>query len=121
MTELQQAVANATEAAETAAARRWGTQLVAAEVRAAAAHLTPEQQAALVEVVDPTKFLTAEGEVDTAAIGQWVERAYPKPAEGDPRPPGFPDVAQGARGAPIAPPQPSGIAALIAQKIGAGG
>lgn len=121
MTDLEQAVATAREEAETAAARKWGAQLVGAEVRAAAAHLAPEQQAAIAEAIDPAKFLTADGDVDSEAIGAWVTRAYPRPVEdpeAPPAPPGFPALAQGAVGTPVVPPQESGLVGLIKSNLG---
>jgi hypothetical protein len=119
MDATERAVAAAREEEAAAAAKRWGTHLVAAEVRAAASHLTPEQRDALAEAVDASKFLTDEGEVDTDAIRAWVQRAYPPPAEEQP-PPGFPDVAQGARGGPIVPPAKDGLAEFIRRAAGNG-
>jgi hypothetical protein len=119
MDETQKAVATAKDEAEAAAAKRWGQQLVNAEVKAAAAHLTPDQQAAIAEAIDPSRFLTADGEVDTAAIETWVGRAYPAPVDdGEQRPPGFPDVAQGARGGPVVPQPGSGLVELINNALG---
>lgn len=74
----------------TETALAYGSKLVDAEVRAAAAGRNIDVDV-LLEGLDRSRFLT-EGEVDSAAIGQWVDKLAPKPGVDS-----FPDLGQGAR------------------------
>lgn len=49
----------------------------------------------LLEGLDRTRFLTSEGQPDSAAVARWVDRLAPPPKETGPT---FPDLGQGARG-----------------------
>lgn len=76
MTEQEQAVAKAIDQARAETLRQVGGQLVAAEVRAAAAGRSADVDA-LVEAIDPTKFLDEAGQVDRDAVKAWVDRIAP--------------------------------------------
>lgn len=95
MTETERAVAAARAEAAQEVALRYGSRLVDAEVRAAAAGRTIDVST-LLEGLDRSRFLTEDGEPDVKAISAWVDKLSPPPVE--PAKPGFPDVGQGARG-----------------------
>lgn len=104
MTDQERAVAEAVEAAtaaaQTDAAQRYGSLLVAAEVRAAAAgRLEANAIDTLVTQLNVAGFLDEAGDVDRAAIAAFVDGLAPA-VEVDPRqaPATFPDLGQGARG-----------------------
>lgn len=93
MTDLEKAVDEAKAAGRAEALREIGGERVADAVRVAAAG-RPVDVDALLEGLDRARFLTEEGQPDTAAITAWVDKVAPK---GEERPPGFPDLGQGAR------------------------
>lgn len=97
MSEQERAVSQAKAEGRTEALREAGTRLVDAEVRAAATGRGVDTDA-LLEGLDRSKFLDAEGEPDRDAIQAWIDRVAPAEQErGD----GFhrqaPDLAQGTR------------------------
>lgn len=99
-TDQEKAVMAAKAEGRTEALREAGVRLVDAEVRAAATGRGVDTDA-LLEGVDRTKFLDAEGNPDRDSITAWIDRIAPAQQErGD----GFhtPDLAQGSRGAPQA-------------------
>lgn len=92
----QKAVAEAKAAGVAEAAARYGSQIVAAEIRAAAAgRLEAEQVATLVDGINLAAFLTDDGDVDTDKVSAFIDGLAPKadPSPGSP----FPDLGQGAR------------------------
>lgn len=93
--EQERLVAEAEARGTAAAAAKFAARIVDAEVKAAAAG-RPVDVDALLEGLDRTRFLTDEGEPDTAAIAAWVDRIAPAP---DPAAPQQVDLGQGARGA----------------------
>lgn len=98
MTDQERAVAEAVEAAKAEARRDAASKLVSAEVRAAAAQrLTGDQAAALAESLDPAKFVTDDGDVDSDAVKAFVAAITPEPSTNDGAPPP-PDLGQGRRG-----------------------
>lgn len=104
MTDQERAVAEAVDAAKATAAveaaQRYGSQLVAAEVRAAAAgRLEAGAIDTLVSQLNVAGFLDEAGDVDRAAVTAFVDGLVPPPdPEQTPSPPAFPDLGQGARG-----------------------
>jgi hypothetical protein len=99
LSEQEQAVAAAREAAQAEARQTFGGRLVAAEVKAAAAGRSVDVDA-LLEGIDASRLLTEEGEPDTDAISAWIDRVSPRPeteaTAAAPSP--FPDLGQGPRG-----------------------
>lgn len=89
---LEDAVSAATEKARAEERGKVATRLVTAEFRAANAGRIPaEKFAAVVDGIEPTKFLTADGEVDTDKVQQFVDGIAP--ADGKT----WPDTGQGRR------------------------
>lgn len=76
MSEQERAVDEARTQAERAAAERYGSKLVAAEVRAAAAGRDIDADA-LLDGISTSRFLTDDGEVDRDALSQWIDRVAP--------------------------------------------
>lgn len=99
MTDQERAVAEAKAQGLAEGVRSASSKVVEAEVRAAAKGRVADVDA-LVEVLDPSKFLTDDGEVDRDAINAWVDRFAP---QGEQRTKdGFPDLAQGTRSTELA-------------------
>lgn len=96
MNETEKAVAQARAEAAREAATQFGGRLVAAEVRVAAAGRDVDVDA-LMEGIDPTRFLGDDGDPDTDAIKAWVERIAPPKATTDDTPNPL-DLGQGNRG-----------------------
>lgn len=94
MTDQERAVAEAVATTRIEMQRQHAARLVLAEVRAAAAG-RPVDIDALLEGLDPSRFLTDDFEPDVKAIQVWVDKVAP--AAGPVIPPGFPDLGQGAR------------------------
>ena len=96
MSDQEKAVATARSEAADEARRTYGGRLVAAEMRVAAAGRSVDVDA-LLEGIDPARFLGDDGEPDRAAVAAWVERVAPKQAaeqgSGNPL-----DLGQGTRG-----------------------
>jgi hypothetical protein len=77
---------------------RAGVRLVDAEMRAASAgRLTAEQLGVILDPIDRTKFLTADGDVDTEKVVAFVAGIAPAAPEGG-NGRRFPDLGQGRRG-----------------------
>lgn len=100
MTEQERAVAEAKVVGRQEALVEVGGRLAAAEVRVAAAgRLDSDQLATLLDGIDLARFLTDDGEVDTAKVATFVDGIAPKPTDGT----GIPlDLGQGARGPGVA-------------------
>lgn len=94
MSDTEKAVEIARQQARAEVLAEMGGELVSQAVRAAVAGRGVDPDA-LLEGLDPARFLTAEGRPDTDAIEAWVERIAPKPQNG------FPDLGQGARNVPL--------------------
>lgn len=92
--ESEKALQAAKAEGRTEALKETGVKLVDAEVRAATAgrHVDAD---ALLEGLDRTKFLDAQGDPDRDAIVAWIDRIAPAPSPEDK--PGFPDLSQGTR------------------------
>lgn len=105
MSEQEQAVAQAVDQARAETLRQVGAQLVAAEVRVAAAGRAADVDA-LIEAIDVTKFLDDTGQVDREAIAAWVERIAPaqqkEPTPTAPNGLEVFDIGQGLNAAPPA-------------------
>lgn len=99
MSEQERAVDEARTAAEQEAARKYGSRIVAAEVRAAAAGREIDVDA-LLDAVDPARFLTEDGDVNQDAISQWVDRIAPAREVETPKEPAWQNFGQAATGAP---------------------
>ena len=110
MSEQEQAVAQAVDQARADTLRQVGGQLVAAEIRAAAAGRSTDLDA-LVEGIDPTKFLDDTGQVDRDAVKAWVDRIAPAQQQDTLKPTGLEvfDIGQGLNAAPPADPLLSDI------------
>lgn len=76
MTDQEKAVADAKAEARTETLREVGGKLADAAIRVAAAG-RPVDVDALIEGIDATKFLDANGDPDTKAIGAWMDRVAP--------------------------------------------
>ena len=97
MDETGKAVETARSEARAAALVEVGGKLVAAEFKLAAAGRISDVDA-LLEGLDRSKFLTDEGDPDTAAITAWVDKIAPAQTETEEtRPADFPDIGQGSR------------------------
>lgn len=94
MNETEKAVASAKSEGRKEALVAMGARLVDAEVKAAAAGRNVNVDV-LLEGLDRSRFLGDDGEPDAKAIKAWVEKLAPAGQR-----PGFPDLGQGARGAP---------------------
>jgi len=93
-TEQERAVAEARDAAakeaRAAALNEFGGQMVAARLHTAlAGRRSPDEIDALIEGVDPRRFLTDAGQVDAEKVAAWADRIAPKKAA---------DLGQGRRG-----------------------
>lgn len=96
MSDAEKAIAAAKDEATKAAREMFGSRLVSAEVKAAAAgRMDAEKLGVLIDGLNVSKFLTEDGEPDTAAISAWVDSITPAAPEA---PPAFPDLGQGDRG-----------------------
>lgn len=103
MTELEQAVAKARDEATATVRAEMGASLAAEAIRAAATGRVADVDA-LLEGVNPAKWLDENGSPDRDAIAAWIDRVAPPKTEpeqaGSPLlPPGFYDLAQGTRSA----------------------
>lgn len=94
MSDTEKAVEVARQQARAEVLAELGGQLVETEVRAAVTGRGVDADA-LLEGLDPTRFLGDDGKPDRAAIVAWVDRIAPKPANGF-----VPDLGQGTRGGP---------------------
>lgn len=95
MSEQEKAVEAAKTDARKAALVEVGAKLVDAEIRAVSAgRLSDDQRTVLLDGLDRTRFLTAEGDVDTDKVKTFVDGIAP--ARGDGKG-GFPDLGQGRR------------------------
>lgn len=98
LTDQEKAVADAAEAARAETLAKVGTQLVAAEVRVATAGRSVDADA-LLDGIDPAKFLGDDGAPDRDAIAAWIDRVAPAPTETNGTPAtAAVDLGQGARG-----------------------
>jgi hypothetical protein len=99
MTEQERVAAEAADRAATEVTARLGGRLVRAEMRAAAnGRLTAEQVEAVASRLDVSAFLTGDGDVDGAAVAEFVNSLAPPPPDNGNGGPVFPDLGQGARG-----------------------
>lgn len=94
MTETEKAVNMAKVEARTEVLREVGGKLAEAQVRVAAAGRNVDVDA-LIDGIDASKFLDANGDPDTKAIGAWVDKVAPADASGIPT---KRDLGLGARG-----------------------
>lgn len=97
MNETEKAVAAAKAEGRTEALREAGTVLVKAEIRAAAAGRAVDIDA-LLDGIDPARFIDTDGNPDRDEITKWVDRVAPAPTGAA----GVPNLGQGARGGPPA-------------------
>ena len=103
MTDNEKALEDAKAAGRDEERKTLGARLVAAEVKVAAAgRMKSDALDTLVDSLNPTKFLTDDGEVDTEAVKTFVEGVVP--AKGDDEEDGSgkdkrrrPDMGQGRR------------------------
>jgi hypothetical protein len=106
MSDQERAVAEAAAKARADTLAEFGTALVDAEVKAAAATLTAAGRAvdadALLEgdTLNRAAFLDSDGKADAAKIAAWLDKVAPKAAEEQQQPtaPVWPDLGQGQRG-----------------------
>jgi hypothetical protein len=97
MSDLDRAVAEAEERGRQAVRAEFGSKLVEAKIEAVAAGRNVNVEA-LLEGVDRSKFMTDDGEANTAAITAWMDKIAPQDDQTQKKPPQGPDLAQGARG-----------------------
>lgn len=94
MSDTEKAVEIARQQARAEALAELGGELVSEAIRAAVAGRGVDPDA-LLEGLDPTRFITEDGRPDRDAITAWVDRIAPKSQNG------FPDLGQGARNVPL--------------------
>lgn len=118
MSDQEKAVDTARAEARAEVLRTVGGRLVDAEVRVATAGRGIDVDA-LLDGLDRGRFMTDDGEPDSKAIAQWVDRIAPRqePAPAGPARASFPDLGQGRRQGTPQPSVASG-AALYAAKHG---
>lgn len=105
MSEHEKAVQSAKDAGRAEALREIGSRLVDAQVTVASAgRMTDAQRAALLEGIDRSKFLAADGQVDTAKVSALIDQIAPATGSGTgttgtgaPAAQTFPALGQGAR------------------------
>jgi len=89
---LDAATASAAEKARSEVRSEYAARLVAAEFRAANSGRIPaEKLATVLDGIEPTKFLTADGEVDTDKVQAFVDGIAPTKSDK------WPDMGQGRR------------------------
>ena len=93
MSDQEKAIAEAVAAAEARVRTETGGRLGDAEFKAAMAGRNGDV-AALLDGLDRSKFLDADGQPDAARIAEWVDKVAPKV---DPKPPSAQDMGQGSR------------------------
>ena len=107
MSETEKAVAEAKATGRSEALREIGGRLVDAEVKAAAAgRLTEAQRDALLDGLNRSRFLTDDGDVDTARVAKWVDSIAPatqEPAQPEPIGRARVDLGQGRRSGQVRP------------------
>lgn len=115
-TEQEAAAAAARSEGEQAAAQKYGTRLVAAEFRAAAAgrivNGTPLDVAELVQGINASYYLTDTGEVDTDKVTRFLDGIAPSTSDtgNTPPPRRFPDLGQGRQPATPTSKRDAGVA-----------
>lgn len=101
MSDTERAVAEAKDAGRAEALASVGGRLARSEIRAAAAgRIDDEQLDAVLEHLDLSAFLDADGEPDADAVRKFVDRIAPKSDDDEGKPPTrrARDLGQGARG-----------------------
>lgn len=93
LSDAEKAIAEARDQAKAEAAREFGGKLAVEAIRGAARDRVADVDA-LIDGIDPTKFLGDDGEPDRDRIAEWVDKVAPK-VEQEEKP--FPDLAQGVR------------------------
>lgn len=93
MTDQEKAVREAFDQGRAEARREAAGELVAAEIRVSAAGRQVDADA-LLEGLDPTRFLTDDGKPNGEAIKAWMEKVAPAARQPDP----IVDLGQGPRG-----------------------
>lgn len=96
MTDTEKAVDAARNEGRAEGARTASERIARAEIRAAAAGRNVDVEA-LLEGVDPKRFLDDDGEPDTKAIAAWMDRVAPAAKESEQAQQGWPDLGQGVR------------------------
>jgi len=97
MSETEKAIAEARDAARAEAAREFGTRIAVEALRGVATGRVGDVDA-LIEGLDPTKFLDDDGQPDRDAIQSWIDKVAPPKTEDDTDTGSFfPDLGQGAR------------------------
>ena len=118
-TDKDKAVADAKKAAVAEASSTYLPRLVSAEFRAeAAGRIAPERLATILEPLDMSKFLTSDGDVDTAKVTAFVNGISPDTGAGNPPParkPGPSSTGQGNRGGSASPSVASGRELYLAR------
>jgi hypothetical protein len=111
-TETEKAVRSAYAEAEKAVLAKVQPQLVTAEFRAAATgRIDAETLASLLEPLDLSKFLAADGSVDTAKVSKYLDGIAPAMGSSNAQTPSFPSLGQGQHTPPPAQPGQNGLAA----------
>lgn len=121
MSDIERAVADARNEAAQETAKRFGSRVVDAEIRAAAAGRVSNVDA-LLETLDRSTFLTDDFEPNSDAIASWVDRLA---AADDQQPTtqsigtGFTlDLGQGQRGKPAAASSGDPLLDAVVSKVG---
>lgn len=114
MTDTEKAVQAARLEGRTEGVRTASEKIARAEIRAAAAGRNVNVDA-LLEGIDPTRFLDDEGEPDTKAIAAWMDKIAPV---GDEKPRGPRDLGQGVRGGQAPPLNGDPLVKSLTQLLG---
>lgn len=97
MTETEKAIEQARSEGRREALTETGQKVAAAELRAAAkGRMTDDQLSTLLDGLDLARFVNDEGDVDSDALGKFVDGIAPKPIDGTAP---VLDLGQGARAA----------------------
>lgn len=121
MTEQERVVEQTRVEARAEVMREFGVRLVQTEFRAAAAgRIEDDRLATVLEAVDLSKFITADGEPDTDKVKAFVDGMAPKQAEPSKDDPKGDENNGQQPPAATAPAQPAGLPPLHGQDIGQG-
>ena len=73
-TDSEKQLAEAKKTARAEVEAEYGPRLVKAAFGAALSQMSEEDRAGLLDTINPTKFLTEQGDVDTAKVNDWITK-----------------------------------------------
>lgn len=80
--DTEKAIAKAKKDALAEAAAAYGPRLVNAAFSAALGNMKPEDKAELLDTINPAKFLTTNGDLDTDKVSAWITKYAPQTGTG---------------------------------------